>query len=436
MKKLANIKNKTLLIFIAVLLLALPVAIYLVLNFVLFIPKAATNAQITFTPASPSLPPNTSLGININAGTNRVAFAHIEFTFDRTKLNLSGEITPTNSLGTVAVKTSRSSANTTGSATVALALPVGATAPTGTFQVAGIPFTAITTQTSTTTLSIARVQLVDVTGAEITTPLTSVNITLNPAQQSPRGLPTGSASPTSRATATATARATSTATARPTASPTGTRTASPSPSPTNSTTITTPDTTLSLASSQTTVRAGTEFQTAVNINTGTNRIVGAELRIKFDPTRLQAQSITPASFIPNGEIAQRVINNDQGLISFTLLLPPQGTPVRGQGTLANITFKAKNGGTTNVTWEPSTIIGAVEANAQDVLKSSTLLSLTITRLLGDINLDGKVNILDYVILFEHFGENPPSDILADIDEDGEVTILDYVILFENFGHEE
>src|SRR5205085_653512 len=50
--------------------------------------------------------------------------------------------------------------------------------------------------------------------------------------------------------------------------------------------------------------------------------------------------------------------------------------------------------------------------------------------------DGKVNIQDYVLLFESYGKNPGESnyhARADINTDGKVNILDYTILFENFG---
>lgn len=52
---------------------------------------------------------------------------------------------------------------------------------------------------------------------------------------------------------------------------------------------------------------------------------------------------------------------------------------------------------------------------------------------ADINSDGVVNGLDYVLLFENFRISPIGELRADINGDGIVNGLDYVILFENFG---
>ncbi len=53
---------------------------------------------------------------------------------------------------------------------------------------------------------------------------------------------------------------------------------------------------------------------------------------------------------------------------------------------------------------------------------------------GDFNRDGRVSILDYVVLFENYGwVGVPGGNPADINLDGSVDIGDYTILFENFG---
>ncbi len=49
-----------------------------------------------------------------------------------------------------------------------------------------------------------------------------------------------------------------------------------------------------------------------------------------------------------------------------------------------------------------------------------------TTLSADVNQDGQVNILDFVLVVNHFGENPPTNPRADVNKDGEVSILDLV----------
>ena len=48
----------------------------------------------------------------------------------------------------------------------------------------------------------------------------------------------------------------------------------------------------------------------------------------------------------------------------------------------------------------------------------------------DVNRDGEVDALDFVLVIKHFGENPPTDLRADANGDGHVDILDLIQIAE------
>ena len=52
---------------------------------------------------------------------------------------------------------------------------------------------------------------------------------------------------------------------------------------------------------------------------------------------------------------------------------------------------------------------------------------------GDVNQDGTVNILDIVLVAQHFGQKPPSDPRTDVNNDGQVNVLDLVLVAEQLG---
>ena len=175
---------------------------------------------------------------------------------------------------------------------------------------------------------------------------------------------------------------------------------------------------------------------SVEIDTGDNEVIAVELYINFDSLKLRVQDITPGTFFSNPDTTNKTIDNQQGSLSLTILIPPNGgVPQRGNGTLAEIAFSAIDDGSANISFAQKTLVGAVNSGAKNMLVSSSGATVEILRKIvpGDINEDGTVNLLDYVVLFEQFGKNPPTDLRADINKDGDVNILDYVILFENFG---
>ena len=49
-----------------------------------------------------------------------------------------------------------------------------------------------------------------------------------------------------------------------------------------------------------------------------------------------------------------------------------------------------------------------------------------TLLPGDVNQDGQVDILDFLLIVVHFGENPPTDVRVDTNKDGKVDLEDLV----------
>ena len=52
---------------------------------------------------------------------------------------------------------------------------------------------------------------------------------------------------------------------------------------------------------------------------------------------------------------------------------------------------------------------------------------------GDVNRDGRVNVLDLIAVTQSFGEQPPSNPLADTNKDGVVNILDLVFVAEHLS---
>ncbi len=409
-----------------VIVFGLSAGVFLVQKFALKTPKAVTDVTVSFNPATANLPPNSTLSVSIDAGTKSVAFAQIGFTFDKTKVRLSGEIQPiTTKLQTEIQRTTQVDANNTGSAHLVLALAPGNTAPTGTFEFARIPITAFTTtanQVALVSLNLTDIQIVDTAGNQLTVSGNSATLNLNTTRTA-----SPSPSPSHSPTASPTLRPTASPTASPTSSPFVPEEQDPRG---GSTTIV--ETTLSLSAPSASPTSGQEFNLAVNINTGNNIVVAAELYLTFDPAKLEAVNITPGTFLTNATNPKKQIDNVNGALAYALLLPTSQTAKQGIGTLANITFKAKVPGEAAISWSQNTLIGATSTNGLNALLKSTGLSLNIQGRLGDINRDGNIDILDYTILFENFGLSNPTNQNADINGDGEVNILDYVIFYENF----
>src|SRR3989344_2996842 len=191
-----HFKGKTLsLIGILVIVLSLPVALTLLRQRTTYKIQAVVEpVDLSFSPSSKTLPPDSTFRIMVNARTNNISFARVVFAFDRTKVNLVSEITTTSAMGTVVERTPRTNANSTGRATLVLAVPPGVTLPTGTFEFARFNLTRIsTTANDTTQLQFTQsdIQVVDTTAeAAPSYTFTNASLTLNPTVSTPTPIPT------------------------------------------------------------------------------------------------------------------------------------------------------------------------------------------------------------------------------------------------------
>ncbi|MYK23111.1 hypothetical protein F4054_12750 [Candidatus Poribacteria bacterium] len=81
-------------------------------------------------------------------------------------------------------------------------------------------------------------------------------------------------------------------------------------------------------------------------------------------------------------------------------------------------------------WPSGIVQKLKDVEANQVLRIVEEALQPVTR--GDINQDGVVNILDFVLVAEHFGERPPTNAAVDVNNDGIVNILDLVAISNLF----
>lgn len=162
-------------------------------------PTGGGGARLFFSPSPVSLPPNRSVELRLDSGSERIVFVHAEFTFNASKVNLSGEITTTTQLGTVVQKTTAGQANSSGRVVVALALDttqVGSE-PSGNFLLATIPLTAVSsTPNDQDTLQFTTTEVVNTATQALTVTTENGTINLNTGGGTPTRTPTPSRTPT------------------------------------------------------------------------------------------------------------------------------------------------------------------------------------------------------------------------------------------------
>lgn len=112
----------------------------------------------------------------------------------------------------------------------------------------------------------------------------------------------------------------------------------------------------------------------VNMETGSNRVTGIELELKYDPAAITNVDITKGPFADSMlDLVPKKINTTEGKIFYTIITPPSRdkAPVNGKGTVATITFtESSNFGTTSINFIPGKTNVIAEGILQSVLKST------------------------------------------------------------------
>ena len=159
-------------------------------------------------------------------------------------------------------------------------------------------------------------------------------------------------------------------------------------------------------------------------------LAGWQFDIAFDPAALETVEVTEGDFLKtdggNTFFQSGNIDNAAGKITglSAIRLSTQG--VIGTGAVLQVRFKAKSPGETELAlgdFEFTTITG------ERIPAVPPQIHITVEEQLatGDVNRDGRVSILDLVLIAQQLGNSVPTDSPVDLNGDGVVSILDLVL---------
>ncbi len=188
------------------------------------------------------------------------------------------------------------------------------------------------------------------------------------------------------------------------------------------------------SATETALLSGDTFTLNLNAENVTD-LAGWQCDISFDPEVLEAVEVTEGDFLKaeSGDTFFQggTIDNTTGKITdlFSALISESG--VSGIGTLLSVTFKAKAGGETQVTlenFEFSSISGEVIPSVPPNI---------IVTVRGypawDVNQDGRVSVVDLVLVAKDLGSDAPANLRTDVNRDGTINIQDLILVSQHLG---
>jgi hypothetical protein len=223
-------------------------------------------------------------------------------------------------------------------------------------------------------------------------------------------------------------------------------TAIPSPDPLPVSPTLTPSTTdgvlLTMVPGTLTVKPGDTVSLSVMADTRENALAGVDLEITFDPTVVDVQTVTRGSDL--GGFTQEVrneVDNVSGRIIYTAATLDLNDAVKG-AAVELLAFEARvlpdaALGKYDLAFAPETTLAGTEAQKLAMVSLPGNIEVVdftaaCNMIRGDVNADGKVNILDIVAIIEDYKKETPINICTDINGDGAVNILDIMEVVKNY----
>ena len=170
----------------------------------------------------------------------------------------------------------------------------------------------------------------------------------------------------------------------------------------------------------------------VKINKATD-IAFFDFKLTFNSSVVKAWNAVLGDFFPPSSTLKVEVNNASGYVRVNATLNPSEPPKNGSGVLATIKFHVEVTG--------STVLHLTDIQLQDnqthiLPNESADGSFNNAALPGDVNGDGKVDIIDVAIVVAAFGSyngHPRWDSPADINHDGRVDIFEIGTVNQSYG---
>ena len=166
-------------------------------------------------------------------------------------------------------------------------------------------------------------------------------------------------------------------------------------------------------------------------------LAGWQFDIAFDPAALEAISVTEGAFLKTDGgttfFQGGTIDNATGKITGLNAARLSGGGASGTGSLLRVRFKAKSGGETELVLQ-NFEFGAITGDTLPAGPHQVRIVVEGDLATGDVNRDGRVSILDLILVSQQLGKRVPANSPVDVNGDGIVSILDLIRVSQEIGN--
>ena len=181
-----------------------------------------------------------------------------------------------------------------------------------------------------------------------------------------------------------------------------------------------------------TVRVGERFTVNINLQQAAE-LAGAQFNLSFNPNILKVSDVQEGEFLSKDGtrlfFQVKNIDNINGHLNGINIARLKGDGVSGNGTLLKIVFTAKAPGESTFAIENAKFGNSAGQALPYQLSDGRVKVETVP----DVTGDGKVDILDLVLITRHFGTVSAASQALDINGDGDIDILDLILVTRHLG---
>jgi len=180
------------------------------------------------------------------------------------------------------------------------------------------------------------------------------------------------------------------------------------------------------------VRVGDTIKVNVYCTPTSSRVKAFECKLRFDKTKLNALQVTEGDFFKPYQTffnAGTIDNPNGRIVNIYNLIVGQGYK-ETNGIVFNVTFNAIHTGYVNITFYDVGITNETQYIQNYAVNYTNLFIYSRY----DINWDRTVNVQDIIQAANRYGQTgTPGWIDEDINNDGKISVLDLVLIAVNYG---